>query len=209
MFIPLVDTLRCVRAHEDTWLVASIDRAEDRDIIEGTLGCPSCLAEYPIHGGVVQFDAQVSRPAYRQPSESDVVRLAAALDLVDPRMTAVLHGSWGAYAPVIRGLSPVSLLLVNPPEGIASGDGVSIVLSATAPIAAASVNAVAVDDGADGPMIASLTRALRGGGRMVAPVGMALPADLIEITRDHELWVARLDAATTVSAPILPTRRSR
>jgi hypothetical protein len=209
MLIPLVDILRCVRPHEDTWLVASIDRAEDRDIIEGTLGCPSCLAEYPIRHGVVEFDASVVRPAYRQPSEHDVVRLAAALDLVDPRMTAVLHGSWGAYAPLIRGLSPVPLLLVNPPPGIGSGDGVSIVLSATGPLAAASVNAVAVDPDAGSAMIASLARALRGGGRMVGSVAMALPDDMVEITRDDDLWVAQVAATMTVSAPILPSRRSR
>jgi uncharacterized protein YbaR (Trm112 family) len=208
MLIPLVDTLRCIRPHEDTWLVASIDRAEDRDIIEGTLGCPSCLAEYPIHDGVVEFDAVV-RPEYRAPTEDEVVRLAAALDLVDPRTTAVLQGSWGAYAPMMRGLSPVPLLLVNPPEGIVSGDGISIVLSRVAPLAAASVNAVAVDAGASGPMITSLGRALRGGGRFVGPLSTPLPGDLVEIARDHELWVARLDAAAIVSAPILPTRRSR
>lgn len=209
MFIPLVDMLRCVRPHEETWLVASIDRAEDRDIIEGTLGCPSCLAEYPIHDGVVQFEPRVARPDYRRPLEDDVVRLAVALDLVDPRSTAVLQGAWGAYAPMIRGLSPVPLLLVNPPEGITSGDGISIVLCPVAPIAAASANAVAVDAGADGAMLASLIRCLRGGGRMVGPASMALPQDLVELARDHELWVARRDAATIVSAPILPTRRSR
>jgi uncharacterized protein YbaR (Trm112 family) len=209
MFIPLVDMLRCTQPHEETWLVASIDRAEDRDIIEGTLGCPSCLAEYPIRDGIVIFDAGVERPAYRQPSEQDVVRLAAALDLVDPRMTAVLHGAWGAYAPMVRGVSPVPLLLVNPPEGIASGDGASIVLAAIAPIAPGSVNGVAIDAGASGPMIASFVWALRGGGRMVGPVTMALPDNLVEITRDSDLWVARLDAEPMVSAPILPTRRSR
>jgi len=209
MFIPLVDMLRCIRPHEETWLVATIDRAEDRDIIDGTLGCPSCLAEYPIRDGIVIFDPGVSRPGYRRPSEQDVVRLAAALDLVDPRMTAVLDGSWGAYAPMLRGVSPVSLLLVNPPEGIMSGDGVSIVLAATAPIAPSSVNAVAIGGGASDAMIASLVRALRGGGRMVGPVTMALPDNLVEITRDSDLWVARLDAEATVSAPILPTRRSR
>jgi hypothetical protein len=156
----------------------------------------------------VEFDA-VARPEYRAPTEDDVVRLAAALDLVDPRTIAVLHGSWGAYAPMMRGLSPVPLLLVNPPEGIVSGDGISIVLSRVAPMAAASVNAVAVDAGASGPMLASLGRALRGGGRFVGPVSTPLPSDLVEIARDHELWVARLDAAAIVSAPILPTRRSR
>jgi uncharacterized protein YbaR (Trm112 family) len=209
MFIPLVDVLRCTRPHEETWLVASIDRAEDRDILEGTLGCPSCLAEYPIHDGIVSFEPSVARPEFLQPSENDVLRLAAALDLVDPRMTAVLHGSWGSCAPLIRGVSPVPLLLVNPPEGIASGDGISIVLSSVAPIAAAAVNGVAVDARVTDAMIGSLARSLRGGGRMVGPIALTLPESLVEIARDDELWVARLDTAMAVSAPILPTRRSR
>jgi uncharacterized protein YbaR (Trm112 family) len=209
MFIPLVDVLRCTRPHEETWLVASIDRAEDRDILEGTLGCPSCLAEYPIHDGIVSFESSVARPEFLQPSENDVLRLAAALDLVDPRMTAVLHGSWGSCAPLIRGISPVPLLLVNPPEGIASGDGISIVLSSVAPIAAAAVNGVAVDARVTDAMIGSLARSLRGGGRMVGPIALTLPESLVEIARDDELWVARLDTAMAVSAPILPTRRSR
>ena len=209
MFIPLVDGLRCTRPHEETWLVASIDRAEDRDILEGTLGCPSCLAEYPIHDGIVSFEPSVARPEFLQPSENDVLRLAAALDLVDPRMTAVLHGSWGSCAPLIRGVSPVPLLLVNPPEGIASGDGISIVLSSVAPIAAAAVNGVAVDARVTDAMIGSLVRSLRGGGRMVGPIALTLPESLVEIARDDELWVARLDTAMAVSAPILPTRRSR
>jgi uncharacterized protein YbaR (Trm112 family) len=209
MFIPLVDVLRCTRPHEGTWLVASIDRAEDRDILEGTLGCPSCLAEYPIHDGIVSFEPSVARPEFLQPSENDVLRLAAALDLVDPRMTAVLHGSWGSCAPLILGISPVPLLLVNPPEGIASGDGISIVLSSVAPIAAAAVNGVAVDAQVTDAMIGSLARSLRGGGRMVGPIALTLPDSLVEIARDDELWVARLDTAMAVSAPILPTRRSR
>jgi uncharacterized protein YbaR (Trm112 family) len=208
MLIPLVDVLRCTQPHEETWLVASIDRAEDRDILEGTLGCPTCLAEYPIHDGVVTFESGVARPELRQPSENDVMRLAAALDLVDPRMTAVLHGSWGAYAPLIRGISPVPVILVNPPGGIASGDGISIVLCSTAPIAAAAVNAVAVDGGATDAMVASLVRSLRAGGRMVGPAGTTLPENLVEIARDDELWVARVDTTVTVSAPIPLTRRS-
>jgi hypothetical protein len=44
---------------------------------------------------------------------------------------------------------------------------------------------------------------------MVGSIAMALPDDLVEITRDDDLWVARLAATMTVSAPILPTRRSR
>jgi len=137
MFIPLVDVLRCVRPHAETWLVASIDEAVERDIVTGALGCPICLAEYPIRNGIVSFDddSPVDTPAV-VPSEEGAIRLAAALDLTDPRMTALLHGAWGAYAPIVRGVSPAQLLLVNPPNGIMSGDGVSIVRSSTvAPVA--------------------------------------------------------------------------
>jgi hypothetical protein len=55
VFLPLIDRLRCLNAHQDTWLVASIDRVDDRDVLEGTLGCPICSAEYPIREGTVWF----------------------------------------------------------------------------------------------------------------------------------------------------------
>jgi len=209
VFIPLVDVLRCPNAHDDTWLVASIDRAEARDIVEGTLGCPACLAEYPIREGVVRFSDGVARPPLRAAREEDAIRLAAALDLTDARMTAVLQGEWGALAPLIRGLSPAQLLLVNPPEGIASGDGVSIVLAGAAPIARGAATAAAFDAGAGPAMIASLVGALRGGGRMVGPASQPVPSGLIELARDDGLWVAQLEPRDAVSAPVVPTRRAR
>jgi len=209
MFIPLVDILRCPNPHDDTWLVASIDRAEARDIVHGTLGCPKCLAEYPIRDGVVRFSDRVPRPPLRAVREEDAIRLAAALDLTDARMTAVLQGEWGALAPVIRGVSPAQLLLVNPPEGIASGDGISIVLADAAPVARAAASAAAFDAGAGTAMIASLVGALRGGGRVVGPAQHAPPPGLTELARDDELWVARLEPAAAESAPVMPTRRPR
>lgn len=210
MYIPLVDILRCVNPHPETWLVASIERAEARDILEGTLGCPTCLAEYPIRDGVVYFTEPASRAYTRHeaaPSEEAAIRLAAALDLTDARMTAVLHGRWGMYAPLVRGISPAQLLLVNPAVPISSGDGLSIVVSAAAPIAAGAVHAAAFDDDASDAMIASLIAAVRAGGRIAAPATRAVPAGLAEIARDDVLWVARNDAIAP-SAPILPTRRS-
>jgi uncharacterized protein YbaR (Trm112 family) len=205
MFTPLVDILRCPNAHDETWLVASIDRSEERDIREGTLGCPICLAEYPIRDGVVRFADVASSPPATQ-RESDAVRLAAALDLTEARMTAVLHGVWGALAPIVRGMSPAQLLLVNPPLGIASGDGVSIVQANTAPIAHGSADAVAFDASASDAMIASLVAILKGGGRMLGPAATSLPDGLIELARDDEVWVAQLEPGA-VSSPIQLKRR--
>lgn len=205
MFTPLVDVLRCPNAHDETWLVASIDRAEERDILAGTLGCPVCLAEYPIQNGIVRF-AEITPPPLTPPREDDAVRLAAALDLTEPKMTAVLHGAWGAVAPIVRGVSPAQLLLINPPAGIASGDGISIVHAERAPLAHGSVDAVAFDGDASEAMIASLLASLRGGGRMVGPIAVRIPEGLSELARDDAIWVAQLQTAGT-SGPVPLTRR--
>jgi uncharacterized protein YbaR (Trm112 family) len=209
MLTPLVDLLRCPTLHDETWLVASIARAENRDIVEGTLGCPICHAEYLIREGVVEFDASMTRAPFAPGSEFEATRLAAALELTEARTVAALHGGWGAHAPIVAGLTPSQLLLVNPPAGIVSGDGISIVQSATAPFAALSVDALAIDDSADVAMRESLLRALRAGGRMLAPVTIPLPPDFTELARDDQVWVAVRDRASVTSAPIMPKRRSR
>ena len=208
MYIPLVDILRCPRPHDETWLVASIDRADDRDIVEGMLGCPICAAEYPIHDGIVDFPGGASPAAYLAPREDEAVRVAAALDLTDARAIGLLEGAWGAHAPLIRSLSPAQLLLVNPPEGVPSGDGISIVRAATSPVASASVNGAAFDASTSGEMLASLIRAVRGGGRLLGPVSAPIPASFTELARDAEVWVAGLAPGASVSAPVPLTRRS-
>jgi hypothetical protein len=207
MFIPLVDILRCVRPHADTWLVASIERADERFIIEGTLGCPTCLAEYAIRSGVVYFTDRDTWAPPTPPSESEAMRIAAALDLTEPRKTAVLHGAWGAHAQLIRGVSPSQLVLLNPPRGMSSGDGISVLASEVAPLAQASIDAVALDAPVADSLFASLRSSLRRDGRLLAPAATPIPEGFTELARDHEVWVARLDDAAIVSAPI-PLRRA-
>jgi uncharacterized protein YbaR (Trm112 family) len=209
MLITLVDLLRCPKPHPETWLVASIDRVELRDIVAGTLGCPECRSEYPIRDGIVHFDDDVVPPAPRAATDAEAMRLAAALDLTDARMIAVLEGEWGSLAPLLRGLTPVPLLLVNPPAGITSGDGISIIVAGRAAIAQASVDAVAAGGDASPAMVESLKASLRAGKRMLAPASIAIPADFTELARDDDVWVARLDTQLVTSAPIMPARRAR
>lgn len=208
MFLPLIDRLRCLNGHEDTWLVASIDRADERDVREGILGCPVCSAEYPIRDGVVLF-GDVPPAADRMPSSDEALRLAAALDLTDARMTAILQGAWGAHAPILRGVSPAQLLLVNPPAGVTSGDGISIVRAPVAPVAAAWADAIAADADATAPMVASLRASLRGGGRMLAPLALNHPPGFEELARDAEVWVGQLDPSLVAGAPIGLRRAGR
>jgi uncharacterized protein YbaR (Trm112 family) len=206
VFLPLIDRLRCLNAHEDAWLVASIDRAEERDVLEGMLGCPVCSAEYRIRDGVVWFgDAPAAED--ETPSPAEALRLAAALDLTDARMTAILHGSWGAHASILRGLSPAHMLLVNPPTSVSSGDGISIVRAPVAPVAGAWADAAALDR-ADGAMGESIRAALRGGGRLLARADADVPVGFSELARDADVWVALLDAGAFGGAPIAISRRA-
>jgi uncharacterized protein YbaR (Trm112 family) len=206
VFLPLIDRLRCLNAHEDAWLVASIDRAEERDVLEGMLGCPVCSAEYRIRDGVVWFgDAPAAED--ETPSPAEALRLAAALDLTDARMTAILHGSWGAHASILRGLSPAHMLLVNPPTSVSSGDGISIVRAPVAPVAGAWADAAALDR-ADGAMGESIRAALRGGGRLLARADAGVPVGFSELARDADVWVALLDAGAFGGAPIAISRRA-
>ena len=209
MFVPLVDSLRCPNPHDETWLVASIEHTDERDIKRGMLGCPSCFAEYPIVDGIVVFDAAVKRPPFVAPNESDATRLAAALDLTDQRMTAVLVGERGAHAPLVRAMSPVQLLLIDPPEGVVSGDGVSIILANGAPLAAGSMDAIAIDDSVSDVVVAKLRAALRGGRRMLGPASRPVPPFLTELARDADVWVAHLEPGATTSAPVPLLKRSR
>lgn len=194
MFIELVDALRCPVPHEESWLVASATRMEARHIVEGTLGCPVCRAEYPVHRGVVDFRRAAAppvkpvEPPQRDPAEA--MRLAAFLALGDAGGFAVLLDAWGAQAPALRELVETPLILVDPPTGTEGEPGISVLLSdGPIPLAAGASRGTAIHR--DEPLrVTEAGRITRVGGRLVAPAGVALPAGVRELARDDALWVA-------------------
>ena len=206
MFIELVDTLRCIEPHEDTWLVATFDRMEHRRVVEGALGCPTCRASYPIRDGVVWLGAtpgddvppDVSHAALD--AEDEAMRLAALLDLREPGMRALLTGVHGALAHLLAGATQAELLVVDPPASVTAGEGVSVVRTGgRLPLAAASMRAIALDAATAGAMTSALA-ALRDGGRLVAPADVPVPSDVTELARDARQWVAERNARP--SAPV-------
>jgi uncharacterized protein YbaR (Trm112 family) len=202
MFIELVDALRCPRPHEESWLVASTERMEARQIVEGTLGCPVCHAEYPVCAGVVDLSGGVRWPAAapRSSSAGDAVRLAALLDLSDAMGFAVLLGDWGSHASSLQALVDCPLVLVDPPDDVGAGPGVSILRTAgEIPIASGAARAIAIDvgnlPGDHGQRVASAVRATRAGGRIVGPATLPLPDGARELARDRDGWVAEREAS--------------
>lgn len=198
MFIELVDALRCPTPHEESWLVASADEMDARHIVTGTLGCPVCHAEFPIRQGVVDFrrgktDACVI-PSSSAADPEEAVRLAAFLDLTDASGFAVLVGTWGAHASLLRTEVDTPLVLVDPPAGITGEPGISVLrCEEELPLAAGAARGVAIDDGSVA-RVASAVRATRANGRVVAPSSVPLPDGVRELARSDALWVGERQA---------------
>jgi uncharacterized protein YbaR (Trm112 family) len=209
MFIELVDALRCPVPHEESWLVASAARMEFRHIVEGTLGCPVCRAEYPVTRGVVDFRRAPHRPSPPEapPDETEATRLAALLDLTDRAGFAVLLGSWSVHAPLLRALVETPLVVVDPPEGTEGEPGISAIrCDLELPLADGAARGIAVDAGPPA-RVASAVRATRAQGRLVLPAGVALPGGIRELARDATVIVAEREAAT--SPPVMLHVRRR
>ena len=204
MFVEIVDALRCPREHEESWLVLAARRTEDRHVLEGTLGCPVCRAEYPIHGGVADFtDATTSQhsEAGASPTLPPADHLAAMLNLGDALGFAVLIGAWGTRADeLVELLDAPPLLLVEPPAGVKMGHGLSgIRAGATLPLATGAARAVATDS-VDPARVADAARVARVGGRLVAPAESRVPEGVRELVRDASVWVGERQALP--SAPV-------
>ncbi len=205
MHVELVELLRCVQPHEDTWLVAAVDELEDREIVRGTLGCPICHAEYPVRDRVVYFAPPEQRERAPEPDAQEAMRIAAALDLTDPRAIAVLHGEWGVHARLVRSLSPTPLIVLDPDATVVPGDGVSVIVARRVPLAARSVNAAAIGVAASTDVVASLIAAVRSEGRVLAPATLSQPPGVTELARDDDIWVAQRQRDDVIPLRRAPT----
>lgn len=204
MFIELVDALRCPHDHAESWLVLAADRMDGRDVVEGVLGCPVCRAEFPIARGVA--DLRVAPPstegesgdaAAAAPVADAGLRLAALLNLTDAQGFALLVGATTRHAAALGAVADTHLLLVNPVAGAGALAASVLLADGALPLAAASARGIALDDAAGPSMLAGAVRALRPGGRLVAPVALAVPAGVIELARDAAVWVGEREAGAS------------
>jgi hypothetical protein len=209
MHSELVDTLRCLTVHEESWLVVAADDVEDRHIMRGVLGCPVCHARYPIERGVADFSGGTRLPVVLEQDtvaddESTALKLAAMFDLTDPSGYVILVGAWARLAAALRQLVPVTVLVVNAPPDVAMGDGVSGVATIDRiPVAAGSARAIAFD--APDAMLqeeidpATALGAVKPGGRVVALAAVPIPQDISVLAQDAEHWVGTRSS----SAPLI------
>lgn len=204
MLRDLLDSLRCPRAHDESWLVAMVHRAEGPLLIEADLACPTCGAEFVVSDGVARFDAVAP---FTYDGTPDVMRLAALLNVSESAFPVLLAGTRAAAAPGLASLVPVAQIWVNAPAGIPAPVAPHSALEVTGrvPLGVQILSGAAVDRSHNAPdMLDSIVRAVRVGGRIVAPVDTPLPSAVKELARDATDWVAEV---TTRASGLIELRR--
>jgi uncharacterized protein YbaR (Trm112 family) len=201
--IELVDVLRCPNPHEDSWLVASIEQMEQREIVRGTLGCPVCSAEYRIDDRTVLMGGAAATS--RSVGGGDPIRLAAMLDLIEPSSFVLLSGDYAPHAAGLREMLDQRVVVLDAPSNVATDIGIYGVRppEGALPIAAGSARGIALDE-SHAALAARAATALRAGGRLVAPAATPLPPAMHELARDDDVWVAE-----RVTTPQVVTLRSK
>jgi uncharacterized protein YbaR (Trm112 family) len=207
VLLSLVDVFRCPAAHEETALVLSVDAWNGIRVDRGILGCPLCHSRYPIVNSVVDFRSSRSpdkgSSVIEQTSPGNPMRLRAQLDLTEPGGVLLLTGRYARQAPQLQAQVDVTCLLVDSPAW--DEHSVELRLDDRVPMASGSLRAAAVDQSTGLPaLLVEVGRALRPGGRLVAPAGSETPQSVRVVARDGLEWVGELEPLPS----IVPLRRS-
>ena len=152
MFLELAELLACPAVHEPTYCVVSSDEMQGRRVVRGTVGCPSCEAEYPIVDGFVRFGTD---PLLGRDSRADdltVEEMPKALDvhallgLEGPGGYVVLLGSVARMAADLSdAMRGVHFVGVNPPPEVVESEVLSLLCAErTVPLRSESVRGVVV-----------------------------------------------------------------
>jgi uncharacterized protein YbaR (Trm112 family) len=211
LFIELLDLLRCINSHEETWLVASLKAISNRFVLDGTLGCPVCHAEYPIRKGIADFTggaelgrAMMDDSRSRQNREELATRIGAFLNATEPGASVVLGGSWAEAAQELSVMTDTRVLALNAGKRVEESETVALIrVGSEIPLAPGSVLGVALDASFPAEAISSALRVVRPGGRIVAAVEIQPSGDLAVLASDERYWVAEKPVE------MVPLRRSK
>lgn len=187
----LLDSLRCPRPHDESWLVAVVHVASGSELIEAQLACPVCGAEYRVAHSVAHFSDDTVPEHDTWPADDQLLRLAALLGVVESLQPVALVGRYAASSAPLASYVASPQLLVNAAGGRRAVGASRIVVADKLPLGVDTLAAVAVDAAnASVSMLESAVRALRLGGRLVAPADAPIPAGMRELARDETEWVA-------------------
>lgn len=169
-----------------------VHRADGPFLIEAELACPVCGAEFRVIDGTAHFDAASAEIGGDTP---DATRTAALLGLTEGALPVLLTGRYAGAGASLGELVPLPQVWLNPPAGIPAPPVPcsALVVRERLPLGVETVAAAAVDAAHAAPdMLESIVRAVRLGGRVLAPATVPMPAGLKELARDDAEWVAEV-----------------
>lgn len=230
MHLELVELLKCPNNHAPSVLVASADEIENRYVTNGLLGCPECLAEYPVRDGVTHFvdgvaahsvadagvDSAVDAAVDFAVDRDVAMRLAAQLGLSPGHTVFALIGFSVEMALALREIVPARVLVINPPVLLHSAAFLSaasrtapfgvVVCGDALPLVPRKFDGIGIAPShVSETLLDQCVQILRPNARLVAPASATVPVGMRELVRDAQVWVAEKDAVA--SAPIPLTRR--
>ena len=186
MHILLTDQLVCPRCGPDFGLILLSDRAEDRDVAEGALGCSNCRTMYPIEAGVAylktQGGAEVGIAAPASPDDERALRIAALLGVTQPNaMVLIVAAGWTVAADVaatVPDIHVVGAAGAGAEDAGSPGGGVlsRIVTGRSLPLRTGSLRGLAIVGVEAGDLVEEAIRVLAPGARIVvdgAPAGLS------------------------------------
>ena len=203
MRIEVIELLRCPAAHESSPLVTVAIRRDGDRLIEATLGCAVCRAEYLLRDGIAYLGGSGGHSSFDADGVVDPMRIAALLGLGDPGSRVMLGGALGGAAAAIEDATGARCIVANGPRAAAVEtrfDQLVIDDGDAIPLASASLAGLAVDRTTIA-LLADATRVVRSGGRVIAPVYAPVPDGCRELARDNDEWVAEVEVSA--SAPVV------
>ena len=194
MYIEFIDLLRCTEPHEESQLVAALNRVDGRHVIEAKLGCPACGAEFFIRDEVAIFDDTAAFPPPILLDDSYAMRISAFLDLIAPGKVVLLAGDFARVAASVAASSGARVIVLNSPSpGRLVDDVAEIRASSKIPLASKSLDGVALDESHATPeLLTEAARLLKPGGRLYAKSRAALPPQFRELAESENETVAEL-----------------
>ncbi|HEY3258182.1 MAG TPA: hypothetical protein VGJ64_04955 [Gemmatimonadaceae bacterium] len=195
MHIEFIDLLRCPKPHEETWLVAALQRMDGRQVVEAKLGCPVCGAEFFIRDGVALFDGDDALDGGTQPlGDEGVTRIAAFLNLTSPGKTVLLAGQLASASESLSERADARVISLNSSsrtKGTWSDRVAELRAAPPLPLAAKSLDGIALDESHSTPeLLAEVAKLLRPRGRLLAGARADLSPEFRELARDSDHVVA-------------------
>jgi uncharacterized protein YbaR (Trm112 family) len=207
VLLSLVDVLRCPAEHELSSLVLSADRWAEGRVSSGVLGCPVCHARYEIRDGVADFARLAERlgsaGSLPETIASDVLRLAAQLDLSEGGGLVMLTAAYAMQSQALSAIVNATYLLVDAGSAIPSSlPAVALRLLDRIPLVDGALRAAAVDGSrSSASFLAEVSRCVRDGGRIVAPADAPAPEGVRLLARDDREWVGQVERFSSLVRP--------